>query len=98
MLTNYESMIIVNPQFSEEEADAENEKVLAFIREKQGTIMKTDRWGKRQLAYEIVRHREGWYYINYFTMENAHIPELERFYKLNESIIRNNLLHLSTQE
>lgn len=92
MLKKYESMIIVLPSLSEENAKSVNEQVHSFIKENGGEILNTDEWGKKRLSYEIQDCREGFYYVNYFTFDPANVSKLDRFYKLNESIIRHNIL------
>jgi small subunit ribosomal protein S6 len=64
------------------------EKVVNFISNHGGKIVKVDEWGKRRLAYEINKKQYG-YYINIrFTAPDA-VPELlEREYRLNESVLR----------
>jgi|SRR5690554_1483148 len=91
-INTYESMIILNPDFSEEELQAENEKILNLIKSLGGEFLKTDDWGKRNLAYEIKKKREGYYLINFFRLDTKKITELENQYKLNENILRYNLL------
>ncbi|GAB4509452.1 MAG: 30S ribosomal protein S6 [Anaerolineae bacterium] len=53
-----------------------------------GTVKKIDHWGRRKLAYEIDKQREGYYLIMDVDIEAAHIVELERNLKLSNDIIR----------
>ncbi|CAM2008561.1 30S ribosomal protein S6 [Acanthopleuribacter pedis] len=53
-----------------------------------GTVLNTVRWGRRQLAYEIKRFRDGIYTIYEMEAPGDVIKELERQYRLNESIIK----------
>ncbi|HHE64752.1 MAG TPA: 30S ribosomal protein S6 [Bacteroidetes bacterium] len=92
MLKKYESMILISPAMNEESAKAENANVHAFIKENGGEVLNTDDWGKKRLAYEIQNVREGFYFINYFNFDPAKTTELDRYYKLNENIIRHNIL------
>jgi small subunit ribosomal protein S6 len=93
MLKKYESMIIVLPSLTEENAKSVNEKVHSFIKENGGEVMNTNEWGKKRLAYEIQDVREGYYFVNYFTFDPANVEKLDRFYKLNENVIRHNILN-----
>lgn len=93
MLTNYESMVIIQPLVNDEEAGKENEKFLTFIKEKGGEIIKTDVWGRRKLAYEIKKQKEGYYFVNYYKVDAAAIKEIDRYIKLDEKILRANILH-----
>lgn len=92
MLKKYESMILISPAMNEESVKAENANVQTFIKENGGEVLNTDEWGKKRLAYEIQKAREGYYFVNYFNFEPAKTTELDRFYKLNENIIRYNIL------
>lgn len=49
---------------------------------------------KKNLAYEINKHKEGYYLINYFNMDTQAVKLLDRHYRLNEKIIRHNILKL----
>lgn len=98
MKAKYESMYIVSPVLSADEVDKEQEKVLKVIDDFEGELIETDNWGKKNLAYEIQKHKEGYYLINYFNMDTQQIKELERHYRINESIIRYNILKLEELE
>ena len=92
MERSYESMIVVVPTINEDDAKKENEKILSFIQKSKGEIVNTDEWGKKKLAYEIQKHKEGFYFVNYFNMDADLVTELDRIYRLNENIIRFNIL------
>ena len=47
-----------------------------------------EHWGRRQLAYKIGRHENGYYVISNFTTAPAVLPEFERALKLEESVVR----------
>lgn len=92
MQRKYESMLVLEPTISEEAVKQEIEKIGAMIKENDGEIVNVDEWGKKNLAYEIKDHREGYYFILYFNLDTEKIKEYERVIKLNESIIRYNIL------
>ncbi len=92
MLNKYESMVVITPTLSEENAKKENELIKSFIKEKGGEIFNSDEWGKKRLAYQINNFKEGYYFINHFTLDPTKVIELDRFYQLHEYIIRNNIL------
>lgn len=93
-MRKYESMVVVTPKMGEEHARKENEKVLSFITEHGGEIEKTDEWGKRDLAYEINDLKEAYYYVNHYQLAPEKVKELEQFYRINEAIIRYNIIVL----
>lgn len=88
MIKDYESMIILTPQLSQDEANKANENAISVITDNSGELIKTDVWGKRQLAYPINKQTEGYYYINYFKIDSDKIKDIQRMYNINESILR----------
>jgi small subunit ribosomal protein S6 len=88
MIKDYESMIILKPQLSQDEAVAENEKAVSVLIENGGELIKTDAWGKRQLAYPINKQNEGYYFINYFKTESERIKGIQKLFNINDSILR----------
>jgi small subunit ribosomal protein S6 len=93
MTRKYESMVIISSKLTEENAKKENEKILGFIKNNGGMIIKTDEWGKRKLSYEIQKSREGYYFVNYFELDAQFIKKMEQFYRIEESIVRFNILN-----
>jgi small subunit ribosomal protein S6 len=53
-----------------------------------GQVTKIDRWGRRKLAYEIDRQREGYYVIMEASIDPKGLPEVERNLKLSSAILR----------
>ena len=92
MIRTYESMIIVSSSNGEEAAKKENEKIHSLLKENDAEVIKTDDWGKRELAYEITKMKEGYYFINYFKADAETIKKLEKLYRINENIIRFNMV------
>lgn len=92
MLNKYESMIIVSPSLSEDGSKQINETIQSFIKDNGGEVLNTDEWGKKRLTYEIQDEREGFYFVNYYTFDPAKINEFDRFLKLNENVLRHNIL------
>ncbi len=91
-MNNYESMIVVDPKNGEDEAVKINEKLLNFIKENEGTISSTDKWGLRKLAFEIDKKKEGYYFVNQFMMDPQNIKSVDRYYKLSDEIFRYNVI------
>jgi len=98
MLGKYESMIILAPNLSVEDNEKEQKKILDLIAELGGEHTKTDTWGKKSLAYEIMKFKEGYYVINYFNLDTLKINQIDRHYRLNEKIIRYNIIKLDAEE
>ena len=84
----YESMFIVEPQVEEESFEAIVSKFENLVNTNGGEVVKTDRLGKRRLAYEIDDRTEGSYVDMYFNATGETVAELERVFKLTEEILR----------
>jgi small subunit ribosomal protein S6 len=84
----YETMYILRPDITEEIVDSEIARYQEILQEQGATILETQHRGKRRLAYEIQRHREGIYIqMNYQGLGNVVAP-MERAMRLSENVIR----------
>ena len=83
----YETLFIVNPTLVDEEITAVVDKFKSLI-EANGTVEKVDEWGKRRLAYPINDLMEGYYALIEFTSAPAFPAELDRKFKIVDSIMR----------
>lgn len=84
----YETMYILRPQLEEEAVDAVVAKLNDHITKNGGSVEKTEKRGRKRLAYEVKDHRDGFYVLTNFTADPTSITELERAFKLNEDVIR----------
>lgn len=84
----YEGMYIINASLSDEARNKAVEKITNGIIEKGGEIKKIHEQGRRRLAYEINKQREGFYYLIYFVVGSSVISELWQEYHLHEDLIR----------
>ena len=87
-MRSYEIMLAVNPQLESEELDLLIGKIKKVIKDADGKITKSDKWGKRKLAYEIKNFNEAIYYVIQYNADESKISELERVIKLEEKVIR----------
>ncbi len=84
----YEGMYVISATLSDDARHKALDKILAGIKNRSGEIKKVHEQGRKRLAYEIDGHREGYYYLIYFTAPTAAIGELWQEYHLNEDLIR----------
>lgn len=84
----YEGMYVLNANLSEDGRKKALDKITGGITEKKGEVHKLLDWGRRRLAYEINKKREGYYYIVYFTIGSSQIKELWKEYHLHEDLLR----------
>jgi len=86
-MNKYESVIIINPNVSEEETKALIERFVALINT-DGKVEKVDELGKKKLAYEIAKNKEGYYVIFDFEANPSLIAELERNYRITDEVMK----------
>ena len=86
-MNKYESVIIINPSADEDKVKALIDKFSDLIN-KQGKVEKVDTLGKRKLAYEVKKNKEGIYVVIYFEAEPTLIAELERNYRITDEVIK----------
>ncbi len=87
-MTKYETTFILEPGLDENRVNEEIERVSQWIRELGGEVVEVQRWGKRRLAYEINRKRDGIYTLVLHESPGAVVKEIERRMSLNESFMR----------
>jgi small subunit ribosomal protein S6 len=88
----YEIMVILDPTLDERTVAPSLETFLNVIRKDGGTVEKIDIWGRRRLAYEILKHPEGIYAVIDVKAEPATVSELDRQLGLNESVLRTKVM------
>ncbi|MFW5667803.1 MAG: 30S ribosomal protein S6 [Acetivibrio ethanolgignens] len=87
-MNKYELVLVVNAKIEDEARVATVEKVKEYITRFGGTITNVDDWGKRRLAYEIQKMREGYYYFIQFESDSETPGELEQRVRIMENVIR----------
>lgn len=84
----YETMYILRPDLGDELTDQAIGKYQNILREQGAEILETQHRGKRRLAYEINRHREGVYVQMNYRGPGSAIAVLERAMRLSEEVVR----------
>lgn len=87
-MRRYELIFIVQPELSEEETKAITDRYLQIITAQKGTIIKTEDWGKRRLAYDIKKQSRGNYILVDFYGQGSMIQEIERNLKIDDNILK----------
>lgn len=87
-MRKYEIMYIIRPDIEQDQVQATVEKFQGIITNNGGEITKHDVMGKRRLAYEIKKFRDGHYVLVNFTAESEVVKELDRVMKISDEIIR----------
>jgi small subunit ribosomal protein S6 len=87
-MRNYELAYIADPELSDQDVEALEERVKGWIEAAQGEVTKIDRWGKRRLAYPIRKRNEGYYTIMQLSLPPQAGPQIERDLRLSEQVLR----------
>lgn len=87
-MRNYEIMFIVNPAATEEEIDKIDTQLEGIITSGGGQITKIEKMGKRRLAYEVDKHREGHYVLFAIGANGDIIKECERRLRVMDAVIK----------
>jgi small subunit ribosomal protein S6 len=83
----YEVVFIVDPR-ADDEVSKLTEGFTQIITDQGGTITKSEVMGKRQLAYEILHHKDGTFVLLEIEGSGREIAELERRMRVNDRILR----------
>lgn len=84
----YESIFIINPNISDDETAAVIKKMQDVVAKQNGEMLKFEDWGKKKLAYEIKKQKRGHYAFFQFKAAPNAVSELERTYKMTDSVIK----------
>ena len=92
-MRRYELMLVLRPDVADDRAQAVIDRTTRQISAGGGQIVKVAPWGRRRLAYQIDRYREGSYHIILFESPGEAIVEMERGLLITEEVLR----HLVTR-
>lgn len=87
-MNNYELAVVINGKVETEVKEAALEKIKGYIERFGGTIGEVDDWGKRRLAYEIEKVKEGFYYFIKFESASDTPAEIEKRIRIMEPVLR----------
>ncbi len=87
-MNKYELAVVVNAKIEDDDRTAVVDKCKALIERFGGTITNIDDWGKKRLAYEIQKMREGFYYFIQFEADAAAPAEIESRMRIMDNVLR----------
>src|SRR5690349_20824752 len=93
-MRRYELMLVLRPDVADDKAQAVIDRTSRQIVAAGGSIVKVAPWGRRRLAYQIDRYREGSYHIILFEAPGEALAEMERTLLITEEVLR----HLVTRD
>ncbi len=88
MVRDYELMYIVRPELEDDAVRVAVKSVRALLESHGGEVVKTTLWGKRRLAYEVKRLREGHYVLVVFHLDGGKVAEIERALRIHDTVFR----------
>ncbi len=87
-MRRYELMLVLRPDAPDDRTQAILERTTRQVTDAGGQIVKAAPWGRRRLAYQIDRYREGSYHIIHFDAPPETIGDLERTLLITEDVLR----------
>ena len=87
-MSKYELCVVLNAKIEDDERAAALEKVKNYISRFGGTVTNVDEWGKKRLAYEIQKMKEGYFYFIQFDAETSAPIEIENRVRIMENVLR----------
>lgn len=87
-MNKYELALVVSAKIEDEDRNATVETVKGMIEKFGGQNLNVDDWGKKRLAYEIQKMKEGYYYFIQFDAEATTPIEIEQRVRIMENVIR----------
>ena len=80
--------LVVNAKLEDEARAEVVEKAKGYITRYNGNITEVEEWGKKRLAYEIQKMREGYYYFIQFEADATAPAEIERHVRIMDNVLR----------
>ena len=87
-MSKYELALVVNAKIEDEAREAVVEKAKGYVARYGGTVTEVEEWGKKRLAYEVQKMREGFYYFIQFEADATCPAEVERHVRIMDNVKR----------
>ncbi|NQS98793.1 MAG: 30S ribosomal protein S6 [candidate division Zixibacteria bacterium] len=87
-MRRYETTYIIDGALEQEKIDELAKRVTELINKAGGKVIEEKHWGKRRLAYEIKKRQYGYYVVLNHESPTPVLASVEKFFKLNQSILR----------
>ena len=87
-MNKYELAVVVNAKIEDDARADVIEKVKALITRFGGNVTDIDEWGKKRLAYEIQKMKEGYYYFIHFESDETTPGEIEQRIRIMDNVLR----------
>ena len=94
----YELVYILPPDTTEQQATDLHQQLDAVVSRMNGTIEKTENWGRRRLAYEIAHFKEGVYILEVINGSGELMKELDRRLKVMDQVVRHLVVRVDEEK
>jgi small subunit ribosomal protein S6 len=94
----YELVYILPPDTTEQQVTELHGQIEAVVTRLHGVIEKTENWGRKRLAYEIARHKEGVYVLDVINGSGELMKELDRRLKVMDIVIRHTVVRVDQEK
>jgi small subunit ribosomal protein S6 len=98
MSRKYELVYVVSPDATDEQVAELHTQVESIVQRMHGQLEKTDNWGRRKLAYEIGRHKEGTYVLEVINGDGELMKEIDRRLKVTDLVIRHLVVRVDEEQ
>jgi small subunit ribosomal protein S6 len=98
MTRKYELVYVVSPDATDDQVTDLHNQVDAIIQRLGGQLEKTENWGRRKMAYEIGRHKEGTYVLETINGSGELMKEIDRRLKVTDLIIRHLVVRVDEEQ
>ena len=94
----YELVYILPPETTEQQAADLHEQIEAIVTRMRGAIEKSENWGRKKLAYDIGRHKEGVYVLEVINGSGELMKEIDRRMRVMEQVVRHMIVRVDEEK
>jgi small subunit ribosomal protein S6 len=87
-MLQYETIFVTDPNLTDEDVDGIIKLIDQITVAAGGKVIKTEKWGKRRLAYPVEHREEGIYVLLTIECPTLHVMDIDRRYRMNDRILR----------
>jgi small subunit ribosomal protein S6 len=98
MNRKYELVYVVSPDVADDQVTELHHQIEQIVQRMGGQLEKTENWGRRKLAYEIGRHKEGTYVLELINGSGELMKEIDRRLKVMDYVIRHLTVRIDEEQ
>ena len=84
----YESAVLINASLEDDQIGNITNRIKETITSNGGEVQEIEDWGRKRLAYVVKKSKIGYYLIFRYNSSPDIVSKLERFFQLDESVLR----------